>query len=108
MHWIQGGFNAGDGSGGALAEAELKAAPGAGMSHYITDIHLTNGGTGRTWLIRDGSTTLLSFVCAVNETKPAVSFRVPFKVGANKALTVTNGGASAGSVIRIHGFTDRG
>lgn len=107
LKWIQGGFNAKDVSAGALAETSLKATPGSGLSHYITDIIIVGGGTLRTWQIRDGSAAVFSYACPIN-TSVAIGLKVPIKVGADKPITVTNGGASTGSAIYINGFTDRG
>lgn len=106
LRWIQGGFNAKSIQDTARAEVSVKVTPGSSFSHYITDITISGGATAVTWQVRDGSADLFKGTVAIN-TVQNIHFRVPLKVGKDKAITVTSG-ASVGSGILIHGFTDRG
>ena len=49
MHWNSNQFNVRSVANTSDTNASLKAAPGAGLAIYITDITLNAGATARTW-----------------------------------------------------------
>ena len=106
LRWIQGGFNAALGAG-ALSDTEVKAAPVAGQAHYITDILLHGGSTAAgTWVIKSGTTTLMTVYTALNESKN-LHLRVPIKCVSGANINVTHSASTAANGV-ICGFTDRG
>lgn len=107
-HWNNNNFNVRDTTAGSLTNSAIKAAAGAGISIYVTDLTINAGGTSRTWQLLDGSggTALYTFVTTIN-TAMSINFMVPIKVTANTALCITNGGASTGSSIYINGFVGK-
>lgn len=91
----------------ALTNTSLKAAPGAGRAHYITDIHISNEGTANTVQLLDGSggTVIWGSYFAVNGGENA-HLDVPIKLTANTALCVTTSAADH-CYIMVEGFTGR-
>ena len=94
----------------ALTDASVHAAPGAGLSLYVTDIIISLGAaTAINVFFEEGSTTVLGpfYLEAVNGRGLAIQFRTPKKITANTALTVTSSGAVAHS-IDVQGYVGRG
>ncbi len=106
-HWNSNQWNVTDAHDTAI-DASQKAAPGAGFSHYITDVVINQGGTSRlvTILDADNGNVLLSYTLAAN-TATHINFKVPIKVGDNKAIWLTTADTSTGFWIGINGFTGR-
>lgn len=75
----------------AQTNASVKAAPGASLSLYITDIVISNGATAGNITILDGSggTVLLEIYPAINGGA-TLSLRSPIKLTANTALCITS------------------
>lgn len=105
LRWIQGGFNAFL-PATVLSDTEAKAAPVAGQAYYITDITLFGGATAGSWVIKSGTTTLLTVYTAINGFVN-IHFRVPVKCVKSANINVTHP-ASVGSNGVISGFADRG
>ena len=85
----------------ALTDAEVQAAPGAGLSVYITDIVFSSGAaTAINLFIEEGSTTKLGpyYLEAVAGRSIHIRFQTPKKHTANTAVTVTTSAAIAHSV----------
>ena len=85
-------------SSSALTDASVQAAPGAGLSVYITDIMLSNGAaTALNLFIEEGASTVLGpyYLEAVVGRSLHVRFKTPKKGTANTAITVTTSAAVA-------------
>lgn len=98
-----------DGSS-ALTDATVHAAPGAGLSLYVTDIVFSSGAaTAINAFLEEGATTVLGpyYLEAVAGRGVALHFQTPKKITANTALTITTSAAIAHSVD-ITGFVAAG
>jgi len=75
----------------AQTNTTVKAAPGAGLSLYITDIIISNGATAGNITLLDGSggTVLLEIYPAINGGLTH-SFKSPIKLTANTLLAITS------------------
>jgi hypothetical protein len=75
----------------AQTNATVQAAPGAGLSLYVTDVIISNGATAGNITLLDGSggTVLLEIYPAVNGGV-AHSFRNPLRLTANTLLAITS------------------
>lgn len=90
----------------ALTDATVHAAPGAGLSLYVTDIVISSGAaTAMNAFFEEGTTTVLGpfYLEAVAGRGAALHFGTPKKITANTALTVTTSAAIAHS-IDVTGF----
>lgn len=90
----------------ALTDATVHAAPGAGLSLYVTDIVFSSGAaTAINAFFEESTTTVLGpyYLEAVAGRGMAVHFGTPKKITANTALTVTTSAAIAHS-IDVTGF----
>lgn len=90
----------------ALTDATVKAAPGAGLSLYVTDIVISSGAaTAMNAFFEESTTTVLGpyYLEAVAGRGCAIHFGTPKKITANTALTVTTSAAIAHS-IDVTGF----
>jgi hypothetical protein len=97
-------------SSSALTDASVHAAPGAGLSLYVTDIVVSIGAaTAFNIFFEEGTTTVLGpyYLEAVNGRGLAIHFGTPKKITANTALTVTTSAAIA-HAIDITGYTAQG
>jgi len=97
-------------SSSALTDASVHAAPGAGLSLYVTDIVVSTGAaTALNVFLEEGVTTVLGpwYLEAVAGRGLALHFQTPKKITANTALTITTSAAIAHS-IDITGFTAQG
>lgn len=90
---------------GAQTNTSVQAAPGAGLSLYITDIVISNGATAGNITLLDGSGGTVKF-----EVYPAInggvsiSLRQPIRLTANTALCITSTTVTTHSV-NIGGYT---
>ena len=94
----------------ALTDATVHAAPGAGLSLYVTDIVFSSGAaTAINAFFEEGASTVLGpyYLEAVAGRGMALHFQTPKKVTANTALTVTTSAAIAHSVD-VTGFVAQG
>jgi len=88
----------------AQTNTSVKAAPGAGLSLFITDILISNGATAGNVTLLDGSGGTVKW-----ETYPAINggcvsnLRTPIKLTANTALCITSTTVTTHS-ITICGF----
>ena len=84
----------------AQTNASLKAAPGASLSLYVTDIVISNGATAGNVTLLDGSggTVLFEIYPAINGGA-TISLRSPIKLTANTALCVTSTSVTTHSVF---------
>jgi hypothetical protein len=75
----------------AQTNHSIQAAPGAGVSLYITDVVVSNGATAGEVKLLDGSggTVLLHLFPAIGGGA-ALHFRTPLKLTANTALCLTS------------------
>ena len=87
-------FRASENNATAQTNNEIVAAPGAGLSLYVTDIVVSNGATaGSIKIVEDTAGTP---VVIVNETYMAINggavmqFKTPLKLTANKNLGYTS------------------
>ena len=97
-------------SSSALTDASVHAAPGLGLSLYVTDIVCSTGAaTALNIFFEESTTTVLGpyYLEAVAGRGLALHFQTPKKVTANTALTVTTSAAIAHS-IDVTGFTAQG
>jgi hypothetical protein len=97
-------------SSNALTDASVHAAPGVGLSLYVTDIVISLGAaTALNVFFEEGASTVLGpfYLEAVNGRGLAIQFRTPKKITANTALTVTTSAAVA-HAIEVHGYIGRG
>lgn len=93
-------------AGSLNTDTTVHAAPGAGLSLYVTDISFSIGAaTASSLFLEEGATTVFGplFLEAVSGRGVSIHFRQPKKITANTALTVTNTGATTFS-IDIQGF----
>jgi hypothetical protein len=76
---------------GAQTNTSVKAAPGASLSLYITDLVISNGATAGNVTLLDGSggTVLFEIYPAINGGV-SKEFRNPIKLTANTALCITS------------------
>lgn len=94
----------------ALTDATVHAAPGVGLSLYVTDIVFSSGAaTAINMFFEESTTTVLGpyYLEATAGRGMAVHFGTPKKITANTALTVTTSAAIAHSVD-VTGFIARG
>jgi hypothetical protein len=92
---------------GAQTNTALKTAGGSGLSHYITDLVVTNDATAAiTVKLLDGSggTNMTGTHKIAVSGGMVVRFQTPIKLTANTALCVTTGGTSNFSVL-VTGYT---
>lgn len=85
----------------ALTDATVHAAPGAGLSIYVTDIVFSSGAaTAINCFFEEGASTVLGpyYLEATAGRGMSVHFQTPKKITANTALTVTTSAAIAHSV----------
>jgi hypothetical protein len=89
----------------AQTNVSVKAAPGVGLSLYITDIMISNGATAGNITLLDGSggTVLFELYPAINGGA-TLSLRNPIKLTSNTALCLTSTTVTTHSVF-IAGFT---
>lgn len=80
------------------AAAALKAAPGAGLSFFLTDLIVATGSSVGSITLYDDSTTALVKVNLIANSTFHHQFRQPVKLTANKPL----GWASVETVVSIH------
>lgn len=91
--------------GSAQTNTSIQAAPGAGLSLYITDIIISNGATAGNITLLDGSGGTVKF-----EIYPAInggvsiSLRQPIRLTANTALCITSTTVTTHS-LNIGGYT---
>lgn len=100
-NWIETGIEA-DASGAV----EVKAAPGSGLSLYITHVIITSDDADAHPYLQDEDDTLLfgPFVSSVEGVVINHKFERPLKVVANKALELD--AAAAGVItLYIEGYT---
>lgn len=93
-------------SSSALTDAVVQAAPGVGLSLYVTDIIVSTGAaTAFNLFFEEGVTTVLGpyYLEAIAGRGLVISFATPKKITANTALTVTTSAAIA-HAIDITGF----
>jgi hypothetical protein len=85
-------------------DTTVKAAPGAGLSLYITGIYLAvNAAVNVT--LEEGTTVLKwKYYAAAQGDGASVNFTVPIKLTANTALTVTTSGAITLTLV-VTGYT---
>lgn len=88
----------------AQTNVSVKAAPGASLSLYITDIVISNGATAGNITLLDGSggTVLFEIYPAINGGA-TISLRNPIKLTANTALCLTSTTVTTHSVF-ISGY----
>lgn len=89
----------------AQTNASIKAAPGAGLKLYITDVIISNGATAGNVTLLDGSggTVKLEIYPGINGGL-AQSFRTPIALTANTALCITSTTVTTHSVT-VCGYT---
>lgn len=93
-------------SSSALTDASVQAAPGAGLSIYVTDIVVSTGAaTAMNVFFEEGASTVLGpyYLEAVAGRGLVIQFKTPKKITANTALTITTSAAIAHG-IDIQGF----
>lgn len=98
-----------DGSS-ALTDTTVHAAPGAGLSLYVTDIICSTGAaTAMNVFFEEGASKVLGpyYLEAVSGRGFAIHFGTPKKITANTALTVTTSAAIA-QAIDVTGFVAQG
>jgi len=98
-----------DGSS-ALTDASVHAAPGAGLSLYVTSITFSSGAaTAINAFFEEATTTVLGpyYLEAVAGRGMHLTFPTPKKITANTALTVTTSASIAHS-IDVMGYTAQG
>lgn len=91
----------------ALTDATVHAAPGAGLSLYVTDITVSSGAaTAMNAFFEEGASTVLGpyYLEAVAGRGLHIQFKTPKKITANTALTVTTSAAIA-HCVDVQGFT---
>lgn len=97
-------------SSSALTDAEVHAAPAAGLSLYVTDVIISLGAaTALNVFFEEGSTKKLGpyYLEAVNGRSLHLRFTTPKKITAATALTVTTSAALA-HAIDVLGFIAQG
>jgi len=99
-------WNYHENSSSALTDASVHAAPGAGLSLYVTDIIVSTGAATALNIFFEESTTIVLgpyYLEAVAGRGLSIHFTTPKKITANTALTVTTSAAIAHS-IDVHGY----
>ena len=94
----------------ALTDATVHAAPGAGLSLYVTDIIVSTGAaTAMNVFFEEATTKVLGpyYLEAVAGRGLIIKFQTPKKITANTALTVTTSAAIA-QCVDVTGFTAQG
>ena len=94
----------------ALTDDAVHAAPGVGLSLYVTDICFSSGAaTAINAFFEEATTTVLGpfYLEAVAGRGMKIHFQTPKKITANTALTVTTSASIAHSVD-VTGFTAQG
>lgn len=97
-----------DNQSSAQTNKELKAAPGAELSLYVTDIIISNGATvGNIKLVEDTGGSPVDIVevmyFAINGGA-VISLKIPIKITANKNLGYTSVDCTTHS-ITVRGYT---
>lgn len=85
----------------ALTDTEIAAAPGAGLSNYLTDVIISSGAaTAMNAFIEEGASKKLGnyYLEAVAGRSIHLRLATPYKATANTALTVTTSAAIAHTV----------
>lgn len=93
-------------SSSALTDTSVHAAPGSGLSLYVTDIVVSTGAaTALNVFFEEGASTVLGpyYLEAVAGRGLAIHFGTPKKITANTALTITTSAAIAHG-IDVTGF----
>lgn len=93
-----------------LTDAVVHAAPGAGLSLYVTDVIISTGAaTALNVFFEEGASTVLGpmYLEATAGRGAAIQFFTPKKISVNTALTVTTSAAIAHS-IEVTGFIAAG
>ena len=85
-------------------DATVKAAPGAGLSLYITDIYVSAKGTVDVTLEEGTSTFKFRYYASGAGDGVTRNLRTPKKLTANTALTVTTS-AAVTVTVGVHGYT---
>jgi hypothetical protein len=90
----------------AQTNASIKAAPGAGLALYITDISISNGATAGNITLLDGSggTVLYEIYPGINGGA-VMNLKNPIKLTDNTALCITSSTVTTHSVF-VSGFID--
>lgn len=90
----------------AQTNTSLRAAPGAGLALYVTDIMISNGATAGNITLLDGSggTVLFEIYPAINGGV-SMNLKNPIKLTDNTALVVTSTTVTTHSVF-VSGFID--
>lgn len=91
----------------ALTDASVHAAPGAGLSLYVTDIVISSGAaTAMNAFFEEGASKVLGpyYLEAVAGRGLSIHFQTPKKITANTALTVTTSAAIA-HCVDVTGYT---
>lgn len=89
---------------GAQTNTTIKAAPGAGLSLYITDLTISNGATAGNITLLDGSGGTVKYeLYAPINGGCIVSLRSPIKLTANTLLAITSTTVTTHSVT-VSGF----
>lgn len=88
----------------AETDTSVKAAPGAGLSLYITDIYFAANGAVTITLEEGTSTLKFRYYAAAAGDGVSKAFQVPIKLTANTALTVTTSAAVTATVV-VNGYT---
>lgn len=100
-------FSATDNQSSAQTNTQLKAAPGAGLSLYITDIVVSNGATaGNVKFVEDTAGTpvdRLEIMYFAANGGASLSFKTPIKITADKNFGYTSATVTTHS-ITISGF----
>ena len=97
-------------SSSALTDTSVHAAPGAGLSLYVTDIIVSTGAaTALNFFLEEGASTVFGpiYLEAVAGRGFCHRFATPKKITANTALTITTSAAIAHG-IDITGFVAQG
>ena len=103
-------WNYHENSSSALTDASVHAAPGVGLSLYVTDIVCSTGAaTAFNVFFEEGASTVLGpyYLEAVAGRGVGLHFQTPKKITANTALTITTSAAIAHG-IDVTGFTAQG
>jgi hypothetical protein len=88
---------------GAQTDASVKAAPGAGLKLYITDVVLTTD-TAMNIQLEHGTTDVIPPMYFAANGGAAMHFQTPIVCAANTALTITSSAAGNHSVL-VSGYT---
>lgn len=93
--------------GGAQTDTAIKAAPGAGLSLYITDIIMSNGAVaGNMKLVENtaSATDILEVMYFAINGGLVCNFKTPIKLTADKDLGLTSVDCTSHTII-VTGFT---